>query len=174
VLDDYAPVHNPHNALPNPASHPQQAVWDVGGGLENERVAPTIADGLTVSGVNPLISPRLTLDVASYFTGLPSVVESFTIHAFDTDTSLLPKTGVLRASSTDDPANMDLVLNSFDVSLTGSTVVIPINTTDAHRYFELEFLTVQNGAGVDGQLRLSEITFSGYAATGARFSYAYE
>lgn len=170
VLDTYDPVHNPNHALPNPAGHPQQSVWDAGGGLENERVAPALADGLTASGVNPLLNPTLTLDVASYYLGLPSVVTSFTVHAFDEDLTLLPKTGVLRASSTDSPDDMDLVLNSFDVALTGDTVVIPTGSATPYRYFQLEFLTLQSGVDAEGNLRFSEITFSGTPTTGARRS----
>jgi hypothetical protein len=160
VLDSYSPVHNPNAPLPNPASHPQQSVWDIGGGFEGERTSLGIADGKLTTGVNPLLAVTLTLDVAPY-AGLTPVVDDFVISMFDTDTALLPKTGSVSASSTESPNNMDLLLNSFDATQQNGQVLIPSGSATPHRYYQLAFGTVQSGATAAGNLRLGEISYTG-------------
>lgn len=156
VIDDLDPVHNPNIAQPNPAGVAQQAVWDSGGGYEADRLALDLVDGKPWTGSNPHLTPSLTLDVASHSAALPRVT-ALRLRPFETDYALMPRTGTLRGSSTDDPANMDQLLTSFNVAHVDGIVTIPLPAEQVRRYYRLDITGNQAGSNAAGQLRLGEI-----------------
>ncbi len=156
VLDDYSPVHNPNVTLPNPANVPQQSTFDVGAGFENERVALSLVDGKKNAGVNPLRRLTVTLDLAMHLESAP-LLEAIVLHPFDSDVQNLPRTGIIKASSTEDPGNMDVAVTSFNVAATDGVVRIPLPEPRQGRYFQVQFLTNQNGSTAEDQQRIGEI-----------------
>jgi hypothetical protein len=167
VLDNYAPLHNPNVALPNPANAPQQVTFDEGQAFEGERMAFSLVDGKSNSGANPLHRLTTTLDLARDVNSSPTV-SGFILSAFESDYSLLPKTGIVKGSSTGDPSNMDLILTSFDVAQVDGKVIIPLPVPRQGRYFQLQFLTNQTGSSAEDQQSIGEIDYYGSFSSDSR------
>ncbi len=117
-----------------------QSLWDVGGGPLNGRVGPEAVDGNMNTRINPKTLYTFTLDAAPE----PIMMKEIRFFPMDADTFALPKTGIVRTSSTDSPTNMDTVEESFDVSITGGMVTVPLSSQPTKRYVQVEFLSAQS------------------------------
>ncbi len=161
VLDNYSPIHNPGYPLPNSASVPQQSTWNVGGGFENDRVGLDLVDGKLITRLIPTKRMTFLLDMAPRL-GTVADVDAFIFHrAAVGSESFLPKSGTIRASSTNDPANMDLVVATFDEPAAHTRVVVPVDPAAKGRYFQIELNTSQAGSSADDAHRIGEVDFFG-------------
>lgn len=130
------PVHVLHTVSPVDQG---QTLWDFGGGPLNSRVGAEAVDSNLNTRINPRIAYTFTLDVAPE----PVKIKEIRIFPMDNDIPQLPKTGVVRTSSSDNPQNMDTVETTFNVSITGGMAVIPVASLPTKRYVQIEFLTGQ-------------------------------
>ncbi len=139
----YEAIVNPDHVLHtvNPVDQ-SQTLWDIGGGPLNTRAGAETVDGNLNTRINPRLLYTFTLDVAP----TAAKIKEIRIFPMDNDIVQLPKTGVVRTSSTDSPTNFDTVENSFDVPITGGAVVIPVASQPTKRYVQIQFLSGQTVA----------------------------
>lgn len=161
VIYNTVPRHNPDLAatdtVNNPLGFEQRNVFDLGGPIPR-RSAENIVDGVLSEGAIPLILPlELYFDIGSDRT-----IDKIVVHEFDTDTALLPGTGEVWVSSTDDRNNLDTLLFTFDVTGQpgefGTSVEIDIPNTQK-RYFMLKTTANQLGESQATSVRYGEVQF---------------
>lgn len=112
-----------------------QTLWDVGGGPRNGRVGAEIVDGDIQTRINPRIPFAATLDLGN----APVKVAKIRFYPYESDFPLLPKIGVVRSSSTDNPANMDTVEANFNVTYVGGGVIeVELPSQPEKRYLQVD------------------------------------
>jgi hypothetical protein len=110
--------------------------FDPGGGVRNSRVAPEVVDGDLQTRINPQVTGmNMVIDAGNE----PFQMQEIRIFPMDNDLSVLPFTGTVRTSSTDDPENMDTVETAWSSGIVGGAVIISLPNQPTKRFVELEF-----------------------------------
>lgn len=168
AIYNYSPVNNPHFPEPNPANVQQANVFDHGNPAFAVRSLHNLADGrIGIYGANPNPSP-MTFDLDF---GAGKSIAAIELVQFDTDTSYLPSSVIVRTSSDNTRDNFDVVLGTFAITEENLAVefndgerdymkaVLTFTTPQAKQFFQIE---PSGNLGVEddpNRFRLGEIDF---------------
>jgi hypothetical protein len=152
VLQQISPIYE------QVAFHP----FDPGGGNDNTRIGVDLFDGKLNTRTFLGTTVSLTLDLGSALN-----VAEFRLLTSESDSYANAETGSVRISSTDDPANFDVLETNFDTHqprISGQYGVgqVPLPNRPTKRYYQLNLLTNRDNQipnGTAGTLRIGEIEY---------------